>query len=146
MKHIILLRHAKAVSEHADGDFARPLSAHGVTQTQQVATSFRTNNWHPDLVVTSPAVRAFQTAEILGKSIDGMHIVTDRSLYLATDDRILDVLMSIPDTIQTLLLVGHNPGISDLAARWEHAYQRKTLPTAGFVSCQVPISNWSEIK
>ena len=146
MKHLILLRHAQAVSDHAGGDIARPLSSRGVQQIQQVANTFRARKYEPELALVSPAVRTQQTATLLGKQIGKLDVVTDRALYLATDDQILDVLRGVPDDIQSLLIVGHNPGISDLAAIWDPVYRKQSLPTAGFIACHIPISSWHDIR
>ena len=146
MKDLILLRHAKAVSDHAGGDIARPLSSRGIQQIQQVAHTFRARQYEPELALVSPAIRTQQTATLLGKQIGKLDVVTDRTLYLATDDQILDVLRGVPDDIQSLLLVGHNPGISELAAIWNPAYRKQSLPTAGFIACQLSINHWHDIR
>ncbi len=144
MKRIILLRHAKAVAEHGGGDFARPLAPHGIAQIQQVAHSFQAHGWKPELALASPAARARETAELLAKHIGNLAIVTDQTLYLATDRRMTEVLAGMPDEIQTLLLIGHNPGISELAATW-NKQPAVQLPTAGFVACQLAIHHWKDI-
>jgi len=145
MKHIILLRHASAVHDHAGGDFNRPLSSHGITQVQTVAHAFLGRGLHPELALASPAMRTRQTAELLAKHLSKLDIITDHALYLATGNRMLDILMSMPDDIQTLLLVGHNPGISELAANLDNQRSVEQLPTAGFVACQLRIHRWRDI-
>ena len=145
MKELMLLRHAKAVSEHAAGDFARPLSTRGIEQMQQVAAALQAKGWYPDFTLVSPAKRTLQTADILEKNTQVLHAITDPTLYLATDDQICAAIAGAPDDAERLLVIGHNPGISDLAAQLSHDAYARPLPTAGFVICPIDVDHWHRI-
>lgn len=147
MKQLILLRHAEAVPEHAAGDMARPLTPRGKQQVQLVAQSFVAQGIRPALALVSPATRTKQTAQLLANSLDNdLPIAVDHSLYLATDEQFVNTIASIPDDIHSILLVGHNPGISDLATSLDAKQANHQLPTAGFVVCQIPTQNWRNIR
>ena len=146
MRQLMLMRHAKAVPEHTAGDFARPLAPRGIDQVQRVAHAFRAQGWQPELTLASPAARTRQTAEVLEKNLGDINIIIDPVLYLASDDQMLDVLASMPEAITRILLIGHNPGISDLAARLNNQHHLPPLPTAGFMICSLDIDCWSNIR
>jgi len=146
MKRLILLRHAKAVGEHAGGDQARPLAPRGIQQVQEVAHAFLAKGWQPQLALVSPAERTCQTARLLAASLGKMPLVIDRSLYLATAGQMLASLMAAPEDIDELLLVGHNPGISELATQLADRTAPVHLPTAGYFCHQYDISSWLEIR
>ncbi|MFU8781270.1 MAG: SixA phosphatase family protein [Kiritimatiellia bacterium] len=146
MKILMLLRHAKAVPEHAGGDFTRPLAPRGIQQMQQVAAAFQAQNWKPQLTLVSAATRTLQTARLLEANLGDLNIISDRVLYLAAACQLLDVLAATPPEIERLMLVGHNPGISDLAARLTGNLEHSDLPTAGFMTCQLDIPDWQSIQ
>lgn len=113
---IYLLRHAHAGDAAAwDGpDSERPLSAKGRRQAQQLATFLADRAFAPDAIITSPKVRARQTAEVVADAL-GMGVVADDRLAGALD---IDVLSALLDRAggTSMLLVGHDPDFSDLAA------------------------------
>jgi phosphohistidine phosphatase len=145
MKTLVLLRHAKAVPEHAGGDFQRPLSPRGCQQVQAVAAAFLAQGWKPQLTIASPAARTLQTAQGIETNIGDLNIITDRSLYLATAQQIYSALAALPESLDRVMLVGHNPGLSDLAAHFSATPENEELPTAGFVTCQLNITHWQQI-
>jgi phosphohistidine phosphatase len=143
---IMVLRHAQAVSSHAGGDFHRKLTDHGIRQAQQVAAHLKSIAWRPELALVSAAKRTMQTAEIIVKHFENIELIADRNLYLAEGTIMIDVLSSMPDHITNLLLVGHNPGISEvppLLTGNPHAF---VLATAGFTMLSTTISSWQQLQ
>jgi len=113
VRHLILLRHAKSESAH-DGlaDFDRPLSKRGERQLTEVAaaiTPFISGLCH---CVCSSALRTRQTLALALPSWPEIQVSYSDPLYAAGYEKIADIVLSCPPEIDTIILVGHNPGIS----------------------------------
>lgn len=116
MKHLILLRHAKTEADAVD-DWHRTLTERGRAQAQSMGPIIAALKVDDPLVLVSTALRAVQTwdgvAPALGAGLEVRH--TD-DLYAFDEDEILQVLREIDENITTVLVVGHNPGLSYLAS------------------------------
>jgi phosphohistidine phosphatase len=149
-KRLLLLRHAKAVP--ADGtaaDFTRPLADRGERDSRRMGERLRLRqrHAHPDLILASPAVRTRQTAAIVATTLAYPHenIALDESLYLADPDEIMAVIALQAPTIACLLVVGHNPGITELAHRLLPSLAIDDLPTAAVVALDADIRRWADL-
>jgi phosphohistidine phosphatase len=109
VKTLIVLRHAKA--EHVAGlaDRERPLTARGERNAREAGDLIRP--FGPELVVSSPSVRTRRTAELLGLDAP---IELERDVYEAYPDELLALLRRTGADVETLVLVGHNPGAHEL--------------------------------
>ena len=146
MRLITLLRHAKAVPEFAGGDFLRPLSKRGLAQAREAASTCQTEAWIPDLILASPATRTRETARIISESLrPPAKLCTDPALYLAPPAKLLDALAALPDTARHVLLVGHNPGLSELAASLLHEPSLDSLQTGKTIRLKLTLPAWSGI-
>ncbi|MFJ4846392.1 MULTISPECIES: SixA phosphatase family protein [unclassified Streptomyces] len=119
-RHLVLLRHAKSAWPPDVPDHDRPLGARGRRDAPAVGRWLRENKHIPDLVVCSTAVRTRETWELAADALGGRaepRVAYDERLYAATARALLDVLRETPDGVRTVLLVGHNPGVQDLALR-----------------------------
>lgn len=118
MKILYLLRHAKAQEHMPDRkDFDRELIEKGISDSRLIGKRLNELGARPDLIISSPAARALQTAIIVATNL-GFHadrIVQEKDLYQAESEDYLDLLSRIDDDYQSVMLVGHNPGISDFA-------------------------------
>jgi phosphohistidine phosphatase len=116
MRQLLLLRHAKSSWDDPRlSDHARPLNARGRRSAQAMAAAMRDLGLGPDIVLVSSARRTLQTLEALAP-LDGAPLVEPMDdLYLAPWTRLLDVLRQAPETARSVLLIGHNPGLHDLA-------------------------------
>ncbi|MFJ5219415.1 SixA phosphatase family protein [Streptomyces sp. NPDC088354] len=117
---LILLRHAKSAWPPDVPDHDRPLGARGRRDAPAAGRWLRENKHIPDLVVCSTAVRTRETWELAAEALAPraqFPVAYDERLYAATARAMLDVLRETPDSVRTLLLVGHNPGIQDLTLR-----------------------------
>jgi phosphohistidine phosphatase len=114
---LLLLRHTKAVpSDDAEDDFERVLAPRGRRQARVLAGWFRAQAISPDRALSSPAARTRETLDIARSGFAGAPAVEfDRKLYLAPWATILDRIRAVPDESATLLVVGHNPGLHELA-------------------------------
>jgi len=98
----------------------------------------------PSLIVSSPAVRAWKTAKIIAQAISYPRefLQKEDRLYLASLDDILDVVVAQDNGFNNLMVVGHNPGLTDFV-NFLVPGLTNNLPTAGVVSVQIDQDNWS---
>jgi phosphohistidine phosphatase len=145
---LTLLRHAKSSWINPSlPDNERPLSSRGEKDAPMMAARLAARGERPDLILTSHAQRAAATAKAiaagLGCADEAVRI--ERRLYLASPDAILDLLRGQDDAHAHVLLVGHNPGMTELANVLLPALGLATLPTAGVVAIEVAASRWSAL-
>lgn len=151
-RHLLLLRHAKSAWDTGVAvDFERPLAKRGKKDARRMGEWMRREGPRPDYVVSSPAVRARETVygvcQELGIEIDGIHF--DRRIYEADLNALLAVLADCPQGRDTLLLVGHNPGLEELLG-WlcgENTIvpeDGKLMPTATLACLKLP-EDWSRL-
>ena len=146
MKRLLVLRHAK--SSWADtslDDWQRPLNARGRRDAPRAGEWLRDRSLVPDLIVTSDAVRARETAAAVATAAGYMReMVVEPSLYHATPADAIAVLKGISNqAARTVLIVGHNPGLEDLVSRLSGKHH--DLVTAALADLAVPIDRWSEL-
>ena len=118
MKRLTLVRHAHAESENCRGaDFERRLSKRGHTESEALGKHLLSQNLVPDLLIASSAQRTRQTADILMRelSLTPSAVKYDERLYLASAEDILRIVQAVDQSVRHLMIVSHNPGISDLA-------------------------------
>ncbi len=149
MKRLLLLRHAKAIpATDPLVDIARLLTERGERDARRIGERLREHRLRPALVLTSPAARALQTAQIVASTLDYAHdsIALDRRLYLADPATIVEVVAAQNAALQTLLVVGHNPGLTDLVHRLLPGCEVDDMPTCAVVGLDYagPVT-WEEI-
>ncbi len=116
MRQLLLLRHAKSLWDDPKlSDHARPLNARGREAGRAVGDAMRARGLVPDLVLVSSARRTLQTLESLQPWSRTPLIEPMDALYLASVPALLDVLHLVTESIETILLIGHNPGLHELA-------------------------------
>ncbi|MCK5870532.1 phosphohistidine phosphatase [Methylococcaceae bacterium CS1] len=115
-KELLLLRHGKSDWNTDTSDFNRPLNKRGKRATLQIGKWLAEQKLAPDLIISSPAIRALTTAEIVCSAMNLSEdtIQTDNIIYQASLSDLRQVLLHIPASVQRLLLVGHNPGFESL--------------------------------
>jgi phosphohistidine phosphatase len=136
MPVLILMRHAKAVRDHeAASDRARGLTTRGRREAADAAVAMRTQEMAPSAVRASNAVRTVETAVIVGGDIAPMtECRFSEALYLAAGETIWREAMRAVDGDATVLMVGHNPGIQELAARLVERSGDRSALARGFLS------------
>lgn len=144
MKTLFVLRHAKA--EHSFGvrDFDRSLTSRGERDAQHVGSIIHEQSLRVDLILSSSAMRTRGTVENLLSSsqIKCPQQFTD-DLYHATVPTILAVLQAVSEEYESVLLVGHNPGLAEvvgLLSGWIDSF-----PTASLVRLDLPLDHWGEL-
>lgn len=118
MKRLYLFRHGKSSRDDLRlSDEERPLTPKGIKKTLLVADYLKTSGIHPDLILSSPAARAFETAVLVASGLGYQKelIKIDRKIYDGYYDRMLDVIYGTSNDIASLMIFGHNPTISQLA-------------------------------
>jgi len=116
MRQLLLLRHAKSSwDDPMLPDHARPLNARGRRAALAMAAAMRELGLSPDVVLVSSARRTLQTLEAIAPFADSPLIEPMDDLYLAPWPRLLELLRRVPETARSVLLIGHNPGLQDLA-------------------------------
>ena len=116
MPQLLLLRHAKARAHSPEGDFARELSKRGRNDAVRLGAYLAGRGIVPDVTISSPARRTRQTTElILGEMPQAPGALFDNALYNASADVIMRAMTRGGGGARVLLVVGHNPGIGELA-------------------------------
>ena len=146
MKQIILFRHGKSSWDApCSNDVDRPLMEKGKNRTRKMAKYLLDQKVEVDLLVTSHAVRAFQTASIIAEALNiGDHqFTTNRSLYHASVDKIWDLVFSLPEDADKIMLFGHNPGFTEFINK-SGIERIDWLPTSGAASLSYDCTHWHE--
>lgn len=147
MKKIILIRHAKSSWDNpwlADHD--RPLAERGEKDAPKMAKRLKKRGIHPDLILSSTALRAAETAKITAKELGYPEedICWEEKLFHASPNTILKYIHLQKDSKNTLLVFGHNPGFNDLIAFLGGKIEN--LPTCGQFGFKINSEKWADLK
>ena len=145
MKQLYIIRHGKA-SQQMMPDIKRPLIEKGIKRTRKFAKKLKETGEQPDLIISSPAVRAYQTAEILADifAYPKDKIDINKYFYFHSEDAVLHQLMGLPDTVNTVFITGHNPIWTDLA---DELMQQDIwhLRTSGIAGVAFETDSWTDL-
>lgn len=145
MKTLLLLRHAKSSwANDRLSDFERPLNDRGRHDAPRIGKLIRQHDLTPDKIISSSAKRAAGTAKLvaLDASFDGDIQYTEQ-LYLAEPATYISLARQCDDSIDILMLVGHNPGIEQTVELLTGIEEQ--MPTAALACIRLPIDRWSEL-
>lgn len=153
MHRLILLRHGKAAPQGSAPDFERSLEARGVEESRQVGQYLATEGLWPDLALISPAYRARETWQAVHLSLQNVDTVAVPDLYLASSDTVLETIRQKGGDARTLIVVGHNPSLHDLAVelvdhgdRYAFSRMREYFPTAAFAVLDLADGHWRDMR
>ncbi len=149
MKRLTLVRHAKSSWDHPGlADFDRPLNARGERDAPEMARRLAHRDVQPDRIVASPAIRAATTARILadGLKFSQNAIVLEPKLYNASTDELLGTLRNQPEPDLQVMLVAHNPGLTELGNLLGETVTIDNLPTCGVLCLDFDIGAWSDLE
>ena len=146
MKTLLLLRHAKSSWDDSSlKDFDRPLSARGKRDAPRMGKALKKRGPLPDLILSSPAMRARETVEAVIKSARmESSLQFEETIYAASSAELMRVVRRIPQSIACAMMVGHNPGFEDLAARLTGTAQE--MPTAALACVEFRAGRWEDIQ
>lgn len=155
MKTVTLFRHAKSGWKNNPliEDKDRPLAARGMKDAPRMGRFMRKLSITPDIILCSPSVRTRQTLSLAqSEAFDRLpRTIFDERLYDADPDTILAVLRELPDTVNHAMVVGHNPGMQQLAAEFVKANAEQfrlftsEFPTAALASFSFAVVTWKEL-
>jgi phosphohistidine phosphatase len=139
MKRLLLLRHAKSSWDDPSlPDHDRPLAPRGRRAVQRIAEHLRSEGVRPDLVLCSSSRRTRETLQGLELAFDRTEVRLEHGLYAASDLALLARVRKVPEHIGSLALIGHNPGLQDLALELgggrELARLRDKFPTGALAT------------
>jgi phosphohistidine phosphatase len=145
MKTLYLLRHAKSSWDDPNlSDFDRPLNKRGQKAAPRIGAYLHQEKIKPDLVISSPAVRASQTTELVSAAAGFKTTVRfEPEIYEATPERLLKIVKGIDDAANSAMLVGHNPGFEELLTLLTGESQR--MPTAALACLEFKLDKWSDV-
>ena len=146
MKTLLVLRHAKSSwDDPALGDHERPLNKRGRRDAPRMGELVREYGLIPDVVLSSDAVRARLTAEAVAEVARyAGEILVDPHLYMASPADIISLLPTVRENAETVMIVGHNPGLEKLVEQLTG--ERHDLPTATLAQIGLPIDQWRDLK
>ena len=149
MKRLTLMRHANAQWQDPQiSDFDRPLSRRGRSEAEAMGRRLLELQLVPAILLTSSARRAAQTANLVARElgVSARNIRTQESLYLAPPEEILQIVQSIGPLIPHLMVVGHNPGISELAQLLAPNRHIGALSTGAMSSFTFETHTWAGVE
>lgn len=132
LRELLILRHAKSDWKEDLDDIERPLSEKGKKAANRLGQWLRDQHLTPDYILISPAQRTQQTFKRLKINKDTCPHHIEDALYLATLEELLDTLSHIPKHYERVMIIGHNPGLEQLAQYLEHENHCETCETRLF--------------
>lgn len=143
---LTLVRHGHAEPESDAGDFARKLDARGQHEARACGRRLHALHYRPTLLLVSPARRTQRTAEELLTSLDlpPVALQLEPRLYLADLRSLREIVATTAQGVHHLLLVGHNPGLSDFAQEFV-GDRADALVTGAFCSLVFATNDWREV-
>ena len=157
MRRLLLLRHAKAVQDTGEGDHARALTERGRRDAARTGHALDTHGYIPDLVLCSNSRRTTETWELLSPEFArAPKVEFTKGLYLAAPKNILALVQRADESVKTLMLIGHNPGIEECAVRLarkpvskaeRHKFDdmREKFPTCTLAVLDFEVASWSDV-
>lgn len=148
MKELILVRHAKSDwANESVKDIDRHLNDRGYADAYQLSQWYKSEFSLPDLMVSSPATRAMNTAYIFARTfrMPEAQIMVHGDLYESTLQEYLKVISGIDKKISRLMMFGHNPAITNLTNELNKDLMFENVPTCGIIKIGFPYDSWKEV-
>src|SRR5919106_6755436 len=147
MKTLLILRHAKSSWKEQDlPDHDRPLNKRGKNDAPGIGKLLKDKDLIPDLIMSSTAVRAKKTAELVAKACKYKgKIVLNQSLYGADPADYLKIMEGLSDKHITVLVVGHSPSVEETVELLTGSTE-VIMPTCALAQVSLPIQKWAELK
>ena len=137
MKKLYIIRHAKSSwKDTALDDFKRPLNKRGQIDAPFMAKKLKQKGIMPDIIISSPALRAKTTAELIAKELNyKKQIIYDANLYEASTNNIFDTIKKIDESNRIVFLIGHNPSLNMFVETLVNF--QENIPTCGIIELEV---------
>ena len=148
MKQIFIIRHSKASETSPDNtDFGRCLAPYGVDKATRISAVLSKSIEQVDLMLSSPACRALETAQIFARTLnypEAKILAREKLYHFGGVEYALDIISEVDDSVDTLMIFGHNPTFNALA--WHLCPDfRDTMPTSAVVGLDLNIRSWRKI-
>jgi phosphohistidine phosphatase len=146
---LTLLRHGHSQApDSCPEDFERALTRRGLVEAQEMASRIVHRDLIPELILVSPAERAWTTASIIAEAceLDEKQIRCARELYLALPETVWRLLTQCDSALRHILICGHNPGLTQIARRLGPKPLLQDLPTAGLASAVWHNATWATVQ
>lgn len=147
MKKLVIIRHAKSSWKFPElKDMERPLNKRGIKDAPLMAKVLKKIAPGPDLIISSPAVRAMEIAKVIASKLDysKKKILNEPVLYFHSENEIIDLVKALDNKYKLIFLVGHNPVFTELVNVLSNS-SIDNLPTSGAFGIQFDCENWSEV-
>jgi len=148
MKTLYLVRHAKSSWDNPNySDIERPLNKRGKREAPFMGKLLKKEKAKPDIIYSSPAVRASTTAEIIAKEISYPEekIVRDENIYESGIKELEEIIQGIPNDNTVVMLFGHNPGLTHFVNHLGDKYI-DNMPTCSIVGIEFDVNSWREVE
>ena len=148
MKRLILARHAKSSWDNALlSDIDRPLNKRGKKNAPVMAQHLKQLGIQVDVILSSPANRAFTTAQHYADSLlnSSGQLITRDDIYMADERELYEIIEQVSNSVNCLMLVGHNPTMTSFANRLS-GQMIANVPTCGVVVIDFEMEGWQEIE
>lgn len=145
MKKLFIIRHAKSDwSDDSLNDFDRPLNKRGFKNAPFMGKLLKKKSVKPDFILSSPANRAIETAQIIAKKVGYKKTIsTNPDIYEAESKTLEKIIGDIDDKKKIVFLIGHNPGLSDLISILSK--MDENIPTCAVVEIGFNTNSWKKI-
>ncbi len=148
MKKLYICRHAKSSWKFQEmSDFDRPLNKRGTKDAPFMGKLLAKRNIKPDIILSSPAKRAITTARTVATEIGypAKKIKEETHIYDARLGYLIDLVQTLPDEANEVMIFGHNPGVTALNNVISKEYI-DNIPTSGMVELEFDFNKWCEIE
>ncbi len=145
MKRVFIIRHAKSDQSFFGNDFERPLNERGKLDAPTMAMRLLERQGKIDAFVSSPAKRAKKTAELFAETFDisAEDITFISALYHATFEVFYEVIAALPDSLHTVAVFSHNPGITYFVNSLNTKTRVDNMPTSAIFGIEINTTQWS---
>jgi phosphohistidine phosphatase len=145
LKTLLIIRHAKSDQSFFGKDFDRPLNERGLKDAPDMANRIVKKNILIDALVSSPAIRATETAQLFYKTIDNKNsiVVYNAALYHAPASVFVDTVKKLNNNWNTVAIFSHNPGITSFVNNLNCGVLIDNMPTCGVFSVSAAVTDWA---
>jgi len=153
VRTVILLRHGKSSwSDPTLADLDRPLAPRGEGASRSIAKYMRRKKIRPALVLCSPSLRTRQTLEAIASSLGkSSSVELEPQLYAASEAKVLELLQALPESVDSVMLIGHNPSLHELALLLvsrgaELPRLEQKFPTGALATLVLDSESWAALR
>jgi phosphohistidine phosphatase len=146
VKKLYILRHAEPDRSEGYSDFDCPLSKHGVVDAKHLTARLKIENIPVDKVVASAAKRTAETAQLLADGLGCKDVVCTKKLYSANLEKIAEVVRGVDGRINSLLIVGHNPGVTEFVDNFSDKLLNDWMMPCELVVLKISDWTWHDFR